>query len=596
MKVHKVLAMYVLYVMAIYILHRIRPLCLIDGCTTTCCFETYQDDVQVSHCVSAFLCSDIFPKSLLRNNGFAYVSVMTGRGLSVAHPPCEIFHTVFMSTNNQAPRPTGKNSSKKSSKKNKAPRLYRALPAQPTNSLPRAEAAKVRGLIKAELRSIQGQQKLSPQARQILANLALPSDAKAARVASASGSDPTALANLRSRESVIFPGATWDTPQTSHVTFIYRDPLRHMVQTYGYTSTQSYTYSAPFTLHSGNQNGTFYPSYTNPFRPAGGNIRPHGDEMYTGVLGESDPFRGILISPNTNLTVYNDSLIALVNYEVNLYKLEGKLWVFKEAKSWPSAGSVNFGIGVTGYYAIAIVISGSPPASSADAAIQGDVVFASGGSNFACWAQRCAPQLEDFKENIRMYSVLGSAGMYTNTASPLNRQGKILCRELPAKSNFQEFLNFDDVSNLSLAVVKDAPTGMYAFTRPEASNFGVGKTLVYDSVDDAEDEYVFKIYPDDPFLVFHASITTLAGQDAYFTRNISLEYTSLSMFIDQVRGTATQADVNTALRMLAMMPQFHENPLHLDDIWNWIKDTAKDIWSGIKEVAPIAMAAAPLLL
>ena len=212
------------------------------------------------------------------------------------------------------------------------------------------------------------------------------------------------------------------------------------------------------------------------------------------------------------------------------------------------------------------------------------------------WAQRAAPQLADFKNNIRTFTVLGASGMYTNTASPLNRQGKILGRELPAKANFLEFLDFDTVANQSLAVVRDAPEGMFAFTRPDGTNFGHTQPLLYDADDTDNDEYTFLLYPLDPFVIIHAVVTTLAGQDAYFTRAISIEYTSLSMFIEQHQGSLTASDVKIALKLLSMMPQFHENPLHFDDVWDWIKNTAKDVWSAVKEVAPVAMAVAPLLL
>jgi hypothetical protein len=488
------------------------------------------------------------------------------------------------------PRSTGKNSRK---------RNLAAIPKTPANSRPHLDSAKVRGLIKAEMKLARRQSTgVTKCSKALLANMALPSDAKAVRVASASGSDPTALANLKARETVRFPvSATVDQPQTSHITFVYRDALRNIITTFGMQPTNTCTYTAPIVVHSGSQNGTFYPYYESPFVPTAGNVEPHGDELYLAVLGETDQFRGFICSAGTVVSVANVSLLGTIQYSVQLYKLEGKLWTFFESRVWQSAVPATFAVTETGYYAFNVVISGATPTPSADAAITGTIsLFNTGAAGGAMWAQRAAPQIADFKDNIRMYNVIGCSGMYSNTASPLNRQGKILGRELPAKANFLEFLDFDTVANQSLAVVRDAPEGMFAFTRPDANNFGHSQPLLYDADDTDNDEYTFLVYPLDPFLVIHASVTTLAGQDAYFSRAISLEYSSLSMFIEQHQGQATNSDVKVALKLLSMMPQFHENPFHFDDVWDWIKNAAKDVWSAVKEVAPVAMAVAPLLL
>ena len=115
------------------------------------------------------------------------------------------FTTMSTKVHNQ-PRPTGKNRRATVTIQPNAP---------PANSRLHLDSAKVRGLIKAEMKEARRQHTgVTKSAKALLANMALPSDAKAVRVASASGSDPTALANLRARETVRFPRAT--TPPTRH--------------------------------------------------------------------------------------------------------------------------------------------------------------------------------------------------------------------------------------------------------------------------------------------------------------------------------------------------------------------------------------------
>lgn len=494
------------------------------------------------------------------------------------------------------PRVAGKNSQRKRYAHSPA-----AVPKPSANLRPHLDSAKVRGLVKAELKNVRRQSTgVTKTGKQLLANMALPSDAKAVRVASALGSDPTALANLRARETARFPqGAESEVAQSSHVMFTYRDPLRHVIVTYGLSATDSFSYQTSGRIHSGSQTGVYFPQYNDPFQPGSANtVDPHGDELYFGVLGESDPFRGVLLSPNMSWNIANPALLVGTTYEIHFYKLSGKLWIFQASQPWNSASSVVFDPSETGYYAFNVTTNNPGIAISGDANIffTTSIVwtpFIAG----AIFAQRACPQIADFKNNIKTYRVLGSSSMYTNTASPLNRQGKIVGRELPAKTFFMDYIDYDTVSNQSLAVTRDAPEGMYAFTRPEAGHFGEGRTFSYEAgLEESEEEFMFLIYPEDPYLVIHTSVTTEAGRDGYITRAISLEYTSLSMFIDQQVGTATNNDVKTALKLLSMMPQFHENPLHFDDVWEWIKSTAKDVWGVIKEVGPVAMAAAPFLL
>jgi hypothetical protein len=264
----------------------------------------------------------------------------------------------------------------------------------------------------------------------------------------------------------------------------------------------------------------------------------------------------------------------------------------------PAPGSIVFTELGEGYYAVKLSYGPFLVPSGSAIDMDVDVTIYNTNTYGMAWAHKAAPQIAQFKDNIQTFDVLGSSLMYTNTASPLNRQGKIVARELPSKTMWSAFTDFDTVANMSLAVVKDAPLGMYGFIRPEGDDLGNFVTLQYDTNNaaDTDDEFLFHLFPDEPYLIIHASVNTAAGRDGYLTRNISIEYTSLSMFIDQIEGDVDEDDLKHALKLLAKIPQFHDNPFHFSDVWDWIKDTAKDVWSAVKEVAPIAMAAAPLLL
>lgn len=465
------------------------------------------------------------------------------------------------------------------------------------------ETNKVRNMLRQEIAmATKGPQKVSRLAKALLANLALPSDAQAVRVGSSYGSEPTALANLKARTAVVFPDRNGGDIQSSeHVTMVFRDPLRNMVQSVGLVAGNVVEYQVSGFVHSSAFAGEWYPEYDGPLEPTtGDNTRVHGDEFYLGVLGESDQYRGFHASQGMSIT-FNFATVGAgwtsINFE--LYRLDGKLWRFHENYVVPLVAphAVVTAVARSGYYAFRITTGAAVAANSADANNQFYLTLNGIAANCPfVWAHKAAPQIAGFKENIKTFTVLGASGMYTNTASPLNRQGKILARELPAKTSWENYLNFDDVANMSQAVVKDSPLGLYSFTKPEGDELGRFRTLVYDSNFGDNDEYLYLLYPEEPYVLIHASITTVAGRDAYFTQTISMEYTTLSMFIEQKIGVANGDDLKVALKLLSAMPQFHDNPFHFSDVWDWIKDTAKDVWGAVKEVAPLAVAAAPLLL
>lgn len=469
------------------------------------------------------------------------------------------------------------------------------------NLVHKSEQEKVNNKMKAEIKALRKSQasKVSRAAKTLLANLALPSDAQPVRIGSSLGSDPTALARPRARYTVNYPvGSTFDVPQTSSPSFLFRDPLRSLIHVVSSPTPDLNSYIADAEVDIPNCTDDVYPRYLTPYvDQLDLSNSYHGPNLYCGVLGESDNFRWFPLSTGQSLTISVLSPgLGIGVLSAQLFQLEGKTPKMIETLVFaglPSAVIANIGSSGPGYYAVRFNVSMAPtPGAPAPMNVK-LVITSSAVSNV--WAHKASPGIEDNLANIKTYSVLGSSLMYTNTASPLNRQGKIVARELPSKSNWLDYLNFDQVANLSLAEVRDAPEGMYAFTRPSAGTFGNFKTLVYDATDENE-EYLYTILPDEPFVIIHASVSTTAGQDGYLTINQSIEYTSTSQWIEQKVGEMSNDDVKVALRLLSSMPQFHENPLHFDDVWSWIKDTASNVWGAIKDVAPYVAAVAPLLL
>jgi hypothetical protein len=188
--------------------------------------------------------------------------------------------------------------------------------------------------------------------------------------------------------------------------------------------------------------------------------------------------------------------------------------------------------------------------------------------------------------------------LYTNTASPLNRQGQIAGLQVPKGTAWLQYSDFTQLAEDKKSVTRDIVEGAYGFLKPTSTDDF--RMRIYeipgDTTSTSDEQVVFELYPDSDYLALIANVNIPAGQTGYVTIAASVEYTTLNQWISIKLGRMSEMEIREALEVFSRIPQWHTNDLHWDDIWSWIKDTAKDVWSGIKEIAPLVAAAAPLLL
>jgi len=443
----------------------------------------------------------------------------------------------------------------------------------------------------------------------ILSSLTLPKESAPVRVGSAYGSDPTATAKLFRRLNAIWPTGELasDIPINDTAAFFFRDALRAMVYNYGIETSDQSSYIGNCELIINNTPSTAYPRYTGPLAVdlSNSTIAPHGEFLYAGRNGRTDPLRGFLCSAGStiNITVpATTALLPATHILITVRKFEADVWVEQNVYSTPATtgGVYAFSVAVTGYYAFdaSVDVFGTGTPAVMSLTFQS---FMSGTGMSSMWAQLPLPNLEDVLPVVKAFRVTSVSGMLTNTASPLNRQGQLVGMQLPKETNFLDYLDFDDVSGLAKSETLNVVNGMYGFLKPTSEDDFEMQVFQYSSgTSDVPVDYVFEIIPQSDFLNIHAQVNIQGGQQAYWTPAYNVEYESVSQWSELRVSEAKEADLMIALSLLPSVPQWHENDFHFSDIWDWIKDTASTVWDGVKEVAsvvgPVVGAVAPFLI
>jgi len=460
------------------------------------------------------------------------------------------------------------------------------------------EEKRVRKIVKSALRGTENRAKFSAAINQFLSGLTLPRDYLMPRLPN--GSDPTALANPWSRYDAAFAGSPVAGPLNTNecVGFVFRDALRYFVSTVGLAAQSVYT-------------GVFGVNVAGPveafptFWGTGGGLpcvspdKPHGDYIYPGRVGPADQHRGWLMNNGDSLQVILNTGLYPVGQTVYcmIKQVSNGIWQDYVLTSFAGGTGIVTNttvIPTTGYYAITF-------AYTANVIIQnsGTLNLYVGGAGATVFGQKALPNFStnfSFVDAIRISSV---SLMYTNTASPLNRQGQIVGIQVPKGSSWTQWTSFGTLVADKKSKILDALNGMYGFLKPtSADDFNL---QVYELPDfqlntAAGSEMVFDLYPKSDFLALVAQVNIAAGQTGYWTLGAAVEFTTQNQWIELHCADLSHEEMQMALDFLVNVPQWHTNALHWDDIWESIKGAARDTWSAVKEIAPIALAAAPLLL
>jgi hypothetical protein len=211
----------------------------------------------------------------------------------------------------------------------------------------------------------------------------------------------------------------------------------------------------------------------------------------------------------------------------------------------------------------------------------------------------CHLPLANFSSNYQSVigaRILGSSLMFTNTAAVLNLGGEISGYQTAQNEQWMNYVNtnsvFSLVSSLPDAETKNMSQGLFGFLKPtQTEDFDYKTHLALDIAGNI----IGSSYPvDSPgsFLVMVGNCTTPAGCLGYTTMCNSIEYQTKDVWRETDYARTSEAEYQAALNVIKTLQQFHENPLHLSELWSGIKRAVGDIASGfIKYGVPIIQTA-----
>lgn len=445
----------------------------------------------------------------------------------------------------------------------------------------------------------------------LLLSFVLPKETDPIRVGSLYGSAKTAVAPLFRKEPVVAATGDGDLPASDVCCFAFRDALRSFISTYGMTAIDSYIYQNNSSFRAVTE-VTTYPLYKGPLfaqpTPVGTTRTDiHGPALYAGRLGSADPYRGFLLNSLDILTVRFTARPAIgvaSSYVVEVVRQDGAVWTAVDGPQMFCnqiiGGVIQYQAPETGYYAFRILTQYNGGAASVEigliVSVHRPVDVTTDASNF--WSQLPLPRIEENLEALRSYRIPSVSVMYTNTAAPIYRPGQLAGVQLPRKSSWLEYIEYDSVANATAAESFDIVEGMYGFLKPSSAADLDMRVFQY-PLGDGEFEYVFDLLPRSDYLVIHAQINMPEGRQGIFTPAHHLEFTTLSLWFSSERPETDERDFEAAMRMLSDIPPWHHNETHLADVWNFIKAEISSLWGGVKEVAdtlapyiPLAVAAA----
>jgi hypothetical protein len=431
-------------------------------------------------------------------------------------------------------------------------------------------------------------------------------------------SNPTAVANPWS--VIDYPWASSDNansaPLASSELFMamFRDPLRNLVY-YDQNNPGSpgtpgtSTYKALMTPFNGtsvvpvspvNLPGTF--STGSIFDEdvhvamwqATGSYTPHGPFLYCGSDERTDrTYRWFDLGETLTVDVaLSASTTWGMTVTCELFDDDAPI-VTAAQQSTSGTGttaSATVSFAKEGYYAIHVFVDGFGTTVSASMTM----VSSTSGAVFA---HLPLPAFEANKQAIDGVRIIGASCMYTNNAALIQKAGTLVGSQIPKNTDWTDYIGpLSLVSKLAGSRTLDAQNGIYGFLKlTETEDLQLQEAFQIEPVSQLIAASYFPLRSVKSFLIVRGSISPTDGRSGFMTIANSVEYGTTDVWrpIDIPRS---DPDVyKRALEGLRHIQQWHENPVHLKEIFKQVLSGATSLIKGVQKYAPQALTIAELL-
>lgn len=370
----------------------------------------------------------------------------------------------------------------------------------------------------------------------------------------------------------------WAALQNGNVTdtvmFGFRSLALANITVWNDTSSTGWTYTG--TATSEIVQGALVPQIMSPFAYTGGpTAQPvHGDALFPGRLGNTGRTY-VWIDLGSKITITNGSS-ASVTYAPFAFNSSGGIDAYP-GLTIASLGSFTWGVPVSGYYGFDVQTATSTTLTTTYVVNRG---IATTG-----FAHLATPGYYANLSSVGSAQVQGVSIMFTNEASPLNKQGKVACIQLPAGEDWRSYLGYNTIAGLKEPYRDIADQGCYGFLIPTGPSDYDYFDHTYTTSGNTTIAWFDMTWPFD-CIVIQVQVTTTAGQDGYFTRAQSFNFRTNNVWWEVAKSNYTPGEVQAVMALIPHCPQWHKNDFHVSDIWNWLKNAAVSTVGAIRDALP----------
>jgi hypothetical protein len=359
--------------------------------------------------------------------------------------------------------------------------------------------------------------------------------------------------------------------------YLFRDVLRSMVYFDANVAGKAYSYTASFF-----QNGAITTTMTldaeaNEEDPldilwmadtyALNNatyLHPHGAVLYPGQAQTAGGRKFMWLDQAAIFTVVQTTAKTA---SLNIYVWNGTTADLNAAPIAFAAGTAAYTAGVMGYYSFGYL---DPTAD-----VNGLTATITGNGDV--FAHLTVPSVESQLYNLTGARILANSLLMSDTASAMNVEGTVHGAQFPKGTLWYDVLTPTAVDANILRFSGRAATGMYGWLKPTSTrDFDYPTTIAVKTgvVTNAS----FPLDSGNEFAVFIVATNGLAGAsfpalDFLVTQSMALEFQTQSQWYEMEMPSLNTIQRQMAIDKLVGVPQFMENPTHLQTMWNAIKGT-----------------------
>lgn len=337
----------------------------------------------------------------------------------------------------------------------------------------------------------------------------------------------------------------------------------------------------------------------------------HGSVLYPGKTDPGSPAYGYWcnISDKLELRITDFSSLAQINAIVYIWESTGFVQFGSQIVT-PAAPTYTVNLTRSGYYAMSIADTNTTPGVShicgAEFKINCDALAEQRNAQY--FGQFPLPNIAAQFPAIGAGRTIAASLMFSNTTPNLQIGGNAVVSQVGGGEHWVDYASYDRLSNENPAVSQTfvAKKGAFAFLKPrdtrdldmvleystDTTSTGGDPNITYQN--GLEDAYFLITSPTD-FLAIalnmpavQTGVDVIDARSGLWTAVWKIEYETSDQWRSLDKGFYSPEVIDTALATVNAAPQFHENPLHLKDIEEFLRGLARRGTALVQQYGPTA--------